>query len=148
MNLSVRKQPLVWRKAFLTIAILGVLIFALNAGQLFIRNSFYAISRPLSDSFSNVGRLSFASVSSSVNFASVGQENSNLKQENERLLSQVAALQSQIQQNQAERLVLQATQNDPVTLAATGVIGIDLVNQLITISKGSSDGIAVNMPVI
>jgi rod shape-determining protein MreC len=80
------------------------------------------------------------------NGVSLFKENENLKQENQKLLSQVAAIQSILQGNQAQSDVSTSCQDSGFNLVMAGVSGLDGDN--ISINKGLADGISEGMPVI
>ena len=81
-------------------------------------------------------------------FGAYQKENSNLKQENKNLLSQIAGLQNQIKQNQDLKSFIQTPSQADFSILSAETIGLNSANDMITISRGSKDGIQEGMPVI
>lgn len=148
MNVYIKKQQYFWRKAIAVMVSIALLIITLNATQLFVRNTFHALSAPFSRVFSNAASATFSTFNSFFTFRSIARENSNLQQENQRLLNQVALLQSQIQQSQTFQAAHAATKNDGFKLAMVNVIGVNPNQQTVTIDQGSANGLRENMPII
>ncbi len=122
------------------------LFFVLNIFVLPVKNYFYALSSPIQKVFWTAGDGSSTFLASLLNAGSLNSENEKLKKENQNLLSQIALLQLIKQGNQAQSDVSAASQNTGFKLLMTGVIGLD--NDILSINKGSADGIAEGMPVI
>lgn len=123
------------------------LLFIVNLFTPFIRNSFYALSSPIQKNFLVAGETSSSFIGSLFKAGSLAKENEVLKNENQKLLAQVAFLQSVEQGNQAQSNISAMCQNSGFELLMAGVIGLD-DNDVLSINKGSADGISEGMPVI
>lgn len=148
MNVYLKKKNNSWQK--IALGSLGVLLIVglLFAFQSPIKNVFFLASSPLLKTFSGVGDEATGFFGGFFNRASLTQENNNLKQENQSLLSQVANLQQAVRENQAIQDVVQNTLQDNFKLTLTQVISLDSANDFALINKGSEDKITQNMPVI
>ena len=133
--------------------IIVIIVFLTLAGSfhLFedqIKNYSYRATSPIAKVFWRAGdSLSMLSKS----FAGgrwITEENNNLKEENQKLLSEISSLKEKLQENQAIGEFLQNTQNDHFETLLASVVGVDYANDVILIDKGSDDGIEENMPVI
>jgi rod shape-determining protein MreC len=126
------------------------LLFSLWILNLFvspIRNFFYTVSSPIQKTFWSAGESSSAFLGSFLKAGSLAKENENLKKQNQNLLSQVASLQSIEQGNQAQSALSTSCQNSGFKFVMAGVIGLD-DNDILSINKGSADGISIGMPVV
>jgi len=132
----------------LTIVALAIMIGFLNIFQLPIKNIFYYASFPLFTVFSKAGASVSGFFAPIFGGGNIMQENSNLKQENERLLSQIMVLQDALKEYQAIKEIIEITKTDNVKLASANVVGLDADVDYVLINRGSEDGIAENMPVI
>ncbi len=148
MNVYVKKQNFLWQKILIRTGILLSLIIFLNIFQSPIRNSFYFISSPISKVFLQAGNTMSEFFSSFTVFSSIKKENNNLKEENEKLLSQLSSLQQSLRDNQELKTALESTKDSNFSILLVKVIGLDSQNDLILINKGSADGILENMPLI
>ncbi|OGZ78513.1 MAG: hypothetical protein A2528_01700 [Candidatus Staskawiczbacteria bacterium RIFOXYD2_FULL_37_9] len=119
----------------------------LNIFSSVIKNSVYAVSSPLQKTFWTAGESSSAFLSSLINAGNLSNENKDLKNANQKLQAQVALLQSVINGNQAQSDISLASQNDSFSLLLVGVMGLD-GQDILSINKGSANGIKENMPVI
>lgn len=119
----------------------------LNLFGLPIKNYFYTLSAPLQKILWTAGASSSSFIGSFINGAGLNKENELLKQENQKLLSQIAILKSIEQANQAQNDISVARQNNSFKLVMAGVIGLDN-NDILSINKGSTDGILEGMPVV
>jgi rod shape-determining protein MreC len=146
-NFSINKKNNKWLKILTGAVVLLFLLWILNFFVSPIKNVFYTLSSPIQKTFWTAGESSSSFLGSLLNAGSLSKENENLKNENQKLLSQVAALQSIEQANQAQSNVSATCQNSGFKLVMAGVIGLD-DNDILSISKGSADGISEGMPVI
>jgi rod shape-determining protein MreC len=121
-----------------------IILFFLSSG---IKNIFLSVSYPLEKVFWSAGESSSSFFGSIFSSGNISKENQQLKNENQRLLSQVAYLQSIEQGNQAQSSISELCQNTGFKLLMAGVAGLDN-NDILSINKGSADGVSVGMPVI
>jgi rod shape-determining protein MreC len=151
MNVSAKsflnKKNNILPKIIIGIISIFVFISVLNLFQSQIKNAFYFISSPIEKAFWAAGESSAGFFSSFSKAGSLTKENQNLENEVQKLNGQVASLQSIINGNQAQSAVSSACQNNGFKLLMAGVIGLD-ANDMLSINKGSSDGVLENMPVI
>lgn len=143
---SINKKSNGLIKFFIGAVALLVLIFILNIFVSPLRNVFFAISSPIQKTFWTAGESSASFLGSFFEAGSLSKENKNLKSENQRLLTEVASLQSIEQGNQAQSAVSASCQSNGFKVVMAGVNGLD--NDILTLNKGTADGIAVGMPVI
>jgi len=136
-----------WLKILIGAVALFILLFVLNIFVSPIRNIFYALSFPIQKVFWNAGTSSSTFLGSLLNAGSLNNENNTLKQENQKLLSQVVVLQSLMQGNKAQSDVSAICQNAGFNLVMAGIVGLD-DQDILSINKGSIDGISEGMPVI
>lgn len=122
-------------------------IFILNLFTPAIKNAFFAMSSPIQKMFWNSGESSSTFLGSLLNAGSIFKENERLKQENQKLLYQVAFLQSIEQANKAQSDVSLSCQDSGFKLVMAGVTGLE-DNDILSINKGSANGISEGMPVI
>jgi len=146
-NFSIRKKGKGWLKFVIGTLAFLFLIWVLNIFVLPIKNSFFAFSAPMQQFFWSVGSSSSSFLASLTGGGRLAKENELLKQENQKLLSQIAALKSIEQANQAQNDISIACQNASFNIVMAGVIGLD-DNDIISINKGQADGITEGMPVI
>jgi len=146
-NFSIRKSNNNWSKFLIGAVTVVFLLFVINFFISPLKNFFYAVSAPIQKSFWYAGESSSGFLGSFLEAGSLAKENQNLKQENQNLLSQVASLQSIEQGNQAQSAVSISCQNNGFNFVMAGVVGLD-DNDILSISKGSADGISEGMPVI
>jgi rod shape-determining protein MreC len=146
-DFSINKRKNGLSKFLVGTVILLFLLIVLNFFVSPIKNYFYIISSPIQKTFWVAGESSSIFLSSFLESGSLVKENENLKNENQKLLSQVAFLQSIEQGNQAQSDVSTACQNSGFKLIMAGVIGLD-DEDILSINKGSADGVSEGMPVI
>jgi len=146
-DFSINKKSSSWLK-FLIGAVAFLFVLAvLNIFIAPVKNAFYVLTSPIQKTFWSAGESSSVWIGSLLNAGNLSKENQNLKNENQKLLSQVAFLQSIEQGNQAQSAVSTICQNTGFKLVMAGVIGLD-DNDILSINKGSADGISEGMPVI
>jgi len=148
MNIYLKKRNFLWQKILIkTVALFAIILF-LNIFQNTIRNSFFTLSSPISKTFLQAGNNSSELFNSVTAFDSVKKENNNLKEENEILLSKLSLLQQSLRDNQELKTALENTKNDNFNIVLIKITGLDAQNDIVTINKGSDDGIFENMPLI
>lgn len=144
---AINKKKKVWPKFLVGFLLLGIFIFVLNIFSFQIKNSFLFFSSPIQKNFSDAGKSSSSWVSSFLNSTSLHEKNEELKRENQRLLSQISILQSIQEGNRALSAISATCQENNFTTIMAGITGLD--NQdILTLNKGSDDGISEGMPVI
>jgi rod shape-determining protein MreC len=123
------------------------LLFFLNFFNSGIKNIFYAFTNPNQKTFWSAGESCSGFLNSFVNAGSLNNENNNLKEENQKLLSQVALLQTLTGRSQAQSEIASVCQNNGFKILMAGVTGLD-EQDMLSVNKGSADGISENMPVV
>lgn len=146
-NFSINKKSNRAIKLLVGVVAFLVLFFVLNIFVSPVKNFFYAVSSPLQKTFWTAGESSSSFLGSLLNGGSLFNENQNLKSENQKLLSQIAVLKSIEQGNQAQSDISVACQSNEFKVVMAGVTGLE-ENDILSINKGSADGIAEGMPVI
>jgi len=145
-DFSIRHKNTSWLKILIGAVALLFCLWILNIFVVPVKNDFYEISSPIQKTFWTAGESSSNFLGSLFNGVYLSKENNDLAQENQKLLSQVAALQSIEQGNQAQSDVSTTCQDSGFKLVMAGVSGLD--SDILSVNKGSADGIAVGMPVI
>lgn len=148
MNVYIRKQNIFWQKLLAGGGIVLALILFLNIFSLQVRNSFYTVTAPLSSTLMRLGANTTNSLNSLFSAGSLKHQNYALQQENNNLQSQIVLLQDSLKTHQAQTIALQNTKENNFVLVLAKPIGLDLEHDLVTINKGSSDGLAENMVAI
>jgi len=146
-NFSINKKNNDSLRFLVGAVVLLFFLVILNLLGSYIKNFFYVISSPVEKTFWTAGESSSTFLTSLVSAGSLEKENNKLQQENEKLLSQIAFLQAIKDANQAQSDVSISCQNDGFRLVMAGVMGLE-DNDIISINKGSADGVAEGMPVI
>lgn len=141
-----RQNPLPF-KIFIGVIIFFLFIFILNFFSPQIRNYFHLASFPLEKNFWSAGQSASGFFESFFKYGTLAKENESLKNENQKLLSEITFLQAIKKSNEAQSDVSESCQNSDFELVMAGVIGQDTEDQL-TINKGSDSGIMEGMPVI
>ena len=147
MKVYVKKQNLLWQKTILRVGMLVLLVVLLNLFQGPVRNSFYVVATPATKAFGQIGSNASNFFQSLFSFRSLRQENDNLHQENQKLLSEISLLQNVLREGQTQKVAAENLQ-DRFTYVAGTVVGLDASNDLLLINKGSDDGIEENMPLV
>jgi len=143
-----KKRNTVLPKFLIGIAALFVLIGFFNLFQLPIKNFFYSVSSPVQKFLWGAGDNTAGILRPILSFGGLEQENENLKQENEKLLSELASLNNLKSENKALLDAMSCDQGEGFNLILTNVIGLEAGQDFIVIDKGSEDGISENMPII
>ncbi|MCX6719659.1 MAG: rod shape-determining protein MreC [Candidatus Staskawiczbacteria bacterium] len=122
-------------------------IAVLNFFSSGVRNTFYALSSPFQKTFWSAGESTSGFFASFLNAGNLNKDNQSLKNQVQQLQAELVSLQSIINGNQAQTSISQACQNNGFKLLMAGVIGLD-DQDVLSINKGSADGILEDMPVI
>ena len=146
-NFSINRKNNGWLKFLIGAVFILLILFLINIFVSPIKNSVLTLSNPVQKTFWSAGESSSLFLGSLLQIGSLSNENENLKKENQKLLSQIASLQSIELGNQAQSEVSMACLNNGLKFVMAGVVGLD-DNDILSISKGSADGISVGMPVI
>ncbi len=148
MNVYIKKQNVKWHKILIGLAALFLCVGFLNVLQEPIKNTLYVLTSPFSKTLWQAGDNTSSFFWSFLNIKGLSQENSNLKEENQNLLSQITSLQDTVKANQSIKEVIQNTSSDKFKLVFAETMGLDTEGDFILLNKGSDDGISENMPVI
>jgi rod shape-determining protein MreC len=146
-NISVNKKNSLSIKIFGVAGLLVAGVFLLNFFNAGIKNTFYSFVSPMQKTFWSAGESCSGFLGSVLNVGNLAKENQNLKSENQNLLLQVSVLQAIKDANAAQTNISLACQNSGFNLLMAGVIGLD-DQDILSINKGSADGVAEGMPVI
>ncbi|MDP2741196.1 MAG: rod shape-determining protein MreC [bacterium] len=148
MDAYLNKQKTVLFKVLFGLIFLFVFFVTLNLFPTQIKNSFYFVSKPIERIFWKTGGDTSNFFKSFLNAGNLEKENESLKIENQKLLSEVALLQDTQKKEQAVESFLANYSQDNFKLVLAGVIGLNTDLDVISIDKGSADGILEGMPVI
>ena len=146
-NLFINRKNGPLLKFFIGVAALLFFLIILNLFSSMIRNAFYVFSYPVERAFWSAGETASSYVGSFLKAGFLAKENENLKNENQKLLAKIVALQALADANQSQNAVSLACQNNDFKLLMAGIAGLN-GDSTLSINKGSADGIAENMPVI
>lgn len=139
---------LVRRRIFLGVGIIILFLATLILFKEEVKNSFYALTIPVSRTIWTAGNGTSTFLGSLSNVANLQTENSSLRQENEKLLSDLVAAQESLRQTQSITQAIENTKDNHFAMVVAGVVGFDTGSDFIVIDKGSDQGISENMPVI
>ena len=144
---SVNKKRVGFIKFLSGLIFIFIFLFILNLSSPQIKNYFFIASNPVENRFWIAGQTVAKTFDSVLKSGSLIKENTDLKNENHKLLSQIIFLQAEKKSAQVHAEILNKNIENEFDLAIVDVIGMDIHNEL-TINKGSDDGILEKMPVI
>lgn len=146
-NFSINKKTSSLPKIIIGAVLIALLIFVLNIFNNPIKNLFFIISSPIEQKLWAAGESSSSFLGSLINASSLASENDRLKNENQKLIAKITSLQSLNDANKAQNDIALNCQNTDFKLLMAGVVGMD-GQDIVSINKGSDDGILEGMPVI
>ena len=125
-----------------------ILITILNVSQKESKNFIYTISSPFQSSLWN-GRIKiFNFLKSFIKIGEIGEKERILREENQKLTSEIVSLKEIKEENEDLRKALGLGIQKKLKLSFVQIIGKNIIQDTILINKGSDDGISKNMPVI
>lgn len=142
------KQNVFTAKNLANLTILIFLILFLNIFQSQIRNYFYIVSSPISQSLARTSRGSYNFLESFLQSRYLKRENNNLKEENQKLISQLAVLRENLTEKEAAQELIKNTKGYNYETIPAKIAGLYGFDGFILINKGSDNGIQENMPLI
>lgn len=147
-NLSInKKNGILVKFLFVTVA-LAIFLTASNTFSNPIKNFFHSISYSVEKILWKAGgnaSVFFASISGGKNLS---EENENLKLENQKLLAEIYSLKDLQAQNKIASEFLSIGEPEKLNAVLCGVMGLDSEQDIISVDRGSDDGISEGMPVI
>lgn len=147
-NISINKKTGIFAKVFIFFIFFLVFVGFLNIFQNQIKNSFYLISAPIEKTFWRAGSDTSGFFAALANAKNLEKENESLRTENQYLLIKIFSLRSSADQNTAINEIVAATPEKEFKLILAGVAGVSSSKDIISINKGSDNGILEGMPVI
>lgn len=148
INLFLNKKNNALVRVFFVVIALSTFLAASNIFSNSIKNFFHSVSYSVEKGLWGAGK------SASVFFASIFggknlfEENENLKLENQKLLAEIYSLKDLQAQNKIASEFLSIGEPEKMNAVLCRVIGLDSEQDIISIDKGSDDGIFEGMPVI
>jgi rod shape-determining protein MreC len=146
-NISLNKKSNFFLKVVIEASIFVFFLAILSFSSSGIKNVFYSFSSPIEKTFWSAGASASGFLKSIFQAGFLIKENQNLKNENQQLLAALAVLQSDASANRVQSSASLAYQDSSFKLSMAGIIGLD-GDDMLTINKGSADGIAEGMPVV
>jgi len=143
INKKNNKLPIIFSWFFVCL----FMIVAINLFSGPIKNVFYKISFPLQNVFWVAGESSSGFLGSVFSINSIAKENKDLKDQNQQLLSELAFFHTLQSGDQAQSEASATCQKSGYKFVMAGVVGLD-DNDILSIDKGSQDGIIEGMPVV
>ncbi|HQK63788.1 MAG TPA: rod shape-determining protein MreC [Candidatus Staskawiczbacteria bacterium] len=134
-------------KFLAAVTVLALCVFLLMIFTAPVKNFFHNVSFPLQGKLSLLGQNGSAWLGSVFNSSDMQQENETLRQENKKLLAKISDLQSIQEGNKALSAISQSCQENNFTTVMAGITGLN-DQDIVSINKGSDDGISEGMPVI
>jgi rod shape-determining protein MreC len=147
LKLSIKKGRN-WRNILLFAVLVVAVIVALNFFQKQVRNSFYLISSPIQASLWQAGDRVSDFFETIVEIKNLKKENKELKLKIQSLLAENTSLKELKSENETLRTALNIGLQEEFRLTMVQVIGKDISQGLLTINRGSKQGIAKDLAVI
>lgn len=148
MRVYLKKQNFFFRTIALKIGILFLVIGALNIFQWQTRTIFYSLTNPLSEALWRAGNAAVKITAPFANIKKIQADVEILRQENQKLVSQVFTLQQFIQRQEDYQNALHNAKSKHISIAPASIIGLDGARDTAVINKGLRDGIHNGMPII
>jgi len=126
---------------------LAIILAVTNVFSSGLRNVFLSVSSPFSNFFWSLGKNTSSFLGSLASAGFLSNDNYNLKEENQKLLSQVIFLQDQVKQLKNIATIQGAIDGEKFDLLPVKASGLS-EKDILSVNKGLSDGILENMPVI
>lgn len=145
---SINKKNNIFLKILSSIVFLFIFVAILNLFQDPIKNFLHVVSAPVEKYFWKAGNGSSVFFTSLINVGNIAKENENLKIENQSLLIEIASLQAIEKENESLKAMAAGNESCGYKLVMAGITGLNAAEDIISINKGSADGILEGMPVI
>jgi len=136
------------RKVFILILVVSVLFVFFNIFQQGVRNFVYVISSPFQRVLWRAGDRTSDFFRTFIKINKINKETKKLKEDNQELTAEIAALKELREENKNLREALNIDLQKDFKLSFVEVIGKDISQDFILINKGTKDGVLKNMPVI
>jgi len=147
-GVSINKKDNIFLKIIGGLVFLFIFIAVLNVFQNPIKNFLHIVSSPVEKYFWDAGDNASVFFASFINARNIAKENENLKLENQGLLVEITSLQSLEKENEALKTITAIGRDQEFKYVMAGVTGLNTAEDIISINKGSADGILAGMPVI
>lgn len=147
-NILINKKNSLLSRSFIVVVILFIFVGLLNIFSSQVKNTFYNFSFPFEKIFWRAGdstSVFFATITGTKNLK---EENQTLKTENQKLLAEISSLQCNQVKGQTEAEFSKISQQLGLTTVLSSVIGLDSQQDIISLDKGSVNGILEGMAVI
>jgi rod shape-determining protein MreC len=146
-NLSLNKKNSTFLKVFSWAIVLFLFVAVLNIFQSQIKNYFYIVSNPLEKNFWAAGEAVSGFTNSILRSGSLAKENESLNLQNQKLLADITFLQEKETFFASQGEAALTYENSNFSLVMAGMMGLDGAD-LISIDKGSEDGVKEGMSVV
>ncbi len=142
-NSNNKKRKNTFSLLLIVFFILFLLLFSKN-----VSNTFYRISNPIQNSLSSIGIKTSDFFVFLENKKDLAKENQTLKEERQKLITEIVSLKELERENKALRKAMDLDVFNDYNLVFARVSGFDFLGDSFLINKGSQDGISLGMPVI
>lgn len=148
MNVINKKQFFFSKKLLIQLTFFIALLVLLNIFSSQFKNFFYIISSPISNVFIRVGGSTNKFFTSFLIPDQLRQENIVLQEENQKLLSDLSTLKDKLKEKYDLSMALEGIKDSEFKIILSKVVGVNLLDDSLSINKGEKDGISEGMPVI